>query len=81
VVSLCTTTTKKKKQLTVRLTYQPPARSTFISEQISHQQLATVLFSQNKSAPTTSHQPNERAADHMGFPTKKVWFHNMQTGP
>jgi hypothetical protein len=35
------------------LAYQPPASSTFISEQISHQ--PAVLLSQNKSA--TSNQP------------------------
>jgi hypothetical protein len=42
------------------LAYQPPASSTFLSEQISHQQPA-VLFSKNKSAPATGHQPNEQA--------------------
>jgi hypothetical protein len=36
----------------VRLTYQPPASSTFISEQISNQ--PAVVFSQNKSASGTS---------------------------
>jgi hypothetical protein len=59
----------------VRLAYQPPVNSTFLSEQTSHQQpvsstflseqtshrnQSAVLFSQNKSAPATSHQPNEQ---------------------
>jgi hypothetical protein len=39
-------------QKPVRLVYQPPANSVFLSEQISHQQ--PVLFSHNKSAPATS---------------------------
>jgi hypothetical protein len=43
----------------VRLACQLPANSTFLSEQTSHQ--PAVLFSQNKSAPTISHQPNEQA--------------------
>jgi hypothetical protein len=57
------------------LAYQPPASSTFLSEQTSHQQPtsstflseqtstshqpAAVLFSQNKPAPAINHQPNE----------------------
>jgi hypothetical protein len=41
----------------VRLAYQPPASSTFLSEQTSHQ--PAVLFSQNKSAPAISHQPTK----------------------
>jgi hypothetical protein len=43
----------------VRLAYQPPASSTFLSDKkpaTSNQ--PTVLFSQNKSAPAISHQPN-----------------------
>jgi hypothetical protein len=36
----------------VRLAYQPPTNSTFLSEQTSNQ--PTVLFSQNRSAPATS---------------------------
>jgi hypothetical protein len=48
----------------VRLAYQPPINNTFLSEQIIHQQSATnnqptILFSQNKPAPTTTHQPND----------------------
>jgi hypothetical protein len=39
----------------VRFAYQPPASSTFLSEQTSNQ--PAVLFSQNKSAPAISHQP------------------------
>jgi hypothetical protein len=44
-------------EVPVRLAYQPPA---------SHNKSATnnqsaVLFSQNKPAPTISHQPNEQA--------------------
>jgi hypothetical protein len=39
----------------VRLTYQPPASSTFLSEQTSHQQPAnSTLLSEQTS---TSHQP------------------------
>jgi hypothetical protein len=45
----------------VRLTYQPPASSTFLSEQTSTSNQPAVLFSQNKSAPAISHQPNEHA--------------------
>jgi hypothetical protein len=52
-------TKRKTSYRPVRLAYQPPASSTFLSEQISHQQL---LFSQNKPAPAISHQPNEQTA-------------------
>jgi hypothetical protein len=45
----------------VRSVYQPPASSTFLSEQTSNQ--PAVLFSQNKSPPAISHQPTEHAAD------------------
>jgi hypothetical protein len=45
----------------VGLAYQPPASSTFLSEQTNHQQPASILFSQNKPAPAISHQPNEQA--------------------
>jgi hypothetical protein len=41
------------------LAYQPPASSTFLSEQTSHQ--PALLFSQNKPAPAISHQPTEQA--------------------
>jgi hypothetical protein len=49
-------------QRPVRLAYQPPANSTFLSEQTSHQQPASCTFLSNKSAPATSNQPNEQAA-------------------
>jgi hypothetical protein len=39
----------------VRLAYQPPASSTFFSEQISHQQPASSTFSSEQTS--TSHQP------------------------
>jgi hypothetical protein len=45
----------------VRLAYRPPATSTFLSEQTSHNNQPTVLFSHNKSASVTSYQPNEQA--------------------
>jgi hypothetical protein len=45
----------------VRLAYQPPASSTFFSEQTSNQ--PAVLFSQNKPAPAISHQLTEQAVD------------------
>jgi hypothetical protein len=48
----------------VRLAYQPPVNSTFLSEQTSNQ--ATLLFSQHKPASTISHQPNEHVA-HVQF--------------
>jgi hypothetical protein len=39
----------------VRLAYQPPASSTFLSEQTSHQQLANSTFLSEQIS--TSHQP------------------------
>jgi hypothetical protein len=39
----------------VRLAYQPPASSTFLSEQISHQQPASSTFLSEQIS--TSHQP------------------------
>jgi hypothetical protein len=45
----------------VRLAYQSPASSTFLSEQTSNQ--PAVLFSQNKPAPAISHQPTESPTD------------------
>jgi hypothetical protein len=39
----------------VRLAYQPPASSTFLSEQISHQQPANSTFLSEQTS--TSHQP------------------------
>jgi hypothetical protein len=44
------------------LAYQPPANSTFLSEQTSTSNQPVVLFSQTKPAPAISHQPNEQAA-------------------
>jgi hypothetical protein len=44
----------------VRLAYQPPASSTFLSQQISHQQPASSTFLSEQTS--TSHQPNEQAA-------------------
>jgi hypothetical protein len=41
----------------VRLAYQPPANSTFLSEQISHQQPASRTFLSQQIS--TSHRPNE----------------------
>jgi hypothetical protein len=43
----------------VRLVYQLPASSTFLSEQISHQQSANSTFLSEQTS--TSHQPNEQA--------------------
>jgi hypothetical protein len=45
----------------VRLASQPPASSTFLSEQTTTSNQPTLLFSHNKSAPAISHQPNEQA--------------------
>jgi hypothetical protein len=42
------------------LTYQPPASSTFLSQQISYQQPASSSFLSEQTS--TSHQPNEQAA-------------------
>jgi hypothetical protein len=39
----------------VRLAYQPPASSTFLSEQISHQQSSSSTFLSQQTS--TSHQP------------------------
>jgi hypothetical protein len=44
------------------LAYQPPTSSTFLSQQLATSNQPAVLFSQNKSAPAISHQPNEQAA-------------------
>jgi hypothetical protein len=42
----------------VRSVYQPPASSTFLSEQTSHQQPASSTFLSEQIS--TSHQPNEQ---------------------
>jgi hypothetical protein len=41
------------------LAYQPPANSTFLSEQTSHQQPDSSAFLSAQTS--TSHQPNEQA--------------------
>jgi hypothetical protein len=46
---------KKDIGLAVRLAYQPPASSTFLSQQISHQQPASSTFLSEQTS--TSHQP------------------------
>jgi hypothetical protein len=63
----------------VRLAYQPPASSTFfcINKPATSNQ-PTVLFSQNKSAPAISHQPNEQTVDFslsVDFPHMVVLEH------
>jgi plasmid rolling circle replication initiator protein Rep len=50
----------------VRLAYQPPANSTFLSEQTSHQQSASSTFLSEQIS--TSHQPNEQAVRSLHFP-------------
>jgi hypothetical protein len=56
------------------LAYQPPASSTFLSEQPTTSNQPAVLFSQNKPAPAISHQPTEQAESDkdLGIPHKKV---------
>jgi hypothetical protein len=48
-----------KPERTIRLAYQPPDSSIFLSEQISHQQPANGTFLSEQIS--TSHQPNEYA--------------------
>jgi hypothetical protein len=57
----------------VRSAYQPPASSTFLSEQTSHQQSTSSIFLSEQSTPVISHQPNEQAASFkcMGSRLKK----------
>jgi hypothetical protein len=45
----------KDKARHVRLAYQPPANSTFLSEQISHQQPTNSTFLSEQTS--TNHQP------------------------
>jgi hypothetical protein len=52
----------------VHLAYQPPANSTFLSEQTSHQQPANSTFLSEKPAPAISHQPNEQAVEGRRVP-------------
>jgi hypothetical protein len=49
----------------VRLAYQPPANSIFLSEQTSHQQPASRTFLSERTI--TSHQTNEQAESHFSF--------------
>jgi hypothetical protein len=51
----CITMHRKIQQGAVRSAYQPPASSTFLSEQISHQQPANNTFLSQQIS--TSHQP------------------------
>jgi competence CoiA-like predicted nuclease len=45
----------------VRWAYQPPANSTFLSEQTSHQQSASSTFLLEQISTSHQHQPNEQA--------------------
>jgi hypothetical protein len=45
----------------VRLAYQPPASSIFLSEQVSHQQPANSTFLSEQTSTSHQHQPNEQA--------------------
>jgi hypothetical protein len=47
----------------VRLAYQPPASSTFLSQQISHQQPASSTFPSEQTS--TSHQPPAKRTGRM----------------
>jgi hypothetical protein len=47
----------------VRLAYQPPANSNFVSEQISHQQPASSTFISQQISTSHHHQPNEQAEE------------------
>jgi hypothetical protein len=58
----------------VRLAYQPPASSTFLSEQTSHQQPASSTFLSEQTS--TSHQPNEQA---VSCHTSRRWWGRRQS--
>jgi hypothetical protein len=45
----------------VRLAYQPPANSTFLSEQTSHQQPASSTLLSEQTSTNHQHQPTEQA--------------------
>jgi hypothetical protein len=45
----------------VRLAYQPPASTTFLSEQTSHQQSANSTFLSEQTSTSHRNQPNEQA--------------------
>jgi hypothetical protein len=49
----------------VRLAYQPPANSTFLSEQTSHQQPTSSTFLSEQTS--TSHQPPAKRTGSMLF--------------
>jgi hypothetical protein len=54
-----THTASEREESPVRLAYQPPASSTFLSQQTSHQQpVNSTLLSERTN---TSHQPTEKA--------------------
>jgi hypothetical protein len=52
---ICTVGSWNTEQAPVRLAYQPPASSTFLSEQISHQQPVSGSFLSEQTS--TTHQP------------------------
>jgi hypothetical protein len=45
------------------LAYQPPASSTFLSEQTSHQQPASSTLLSEETSTSHQHQPTEQAAE------------------
>jgi hypothetical protein len=55
----------------VRLSYQPPASSTFLSQQTSHQQPASSAFLSEQTS--TSHQPSAKRTGR--------WFYSYYTTP
>jgi hypothetical protein len=62
----------------VRLAYQPPASSTFLSQQISHHQPASSTFllkqtSTSHQPPAISHQPTEQAVSKSDGALQVVW--------
>jgi hypothetical protein len=61
LLNRCPITQLKYVLQPVRLAYQPPASSTFLSEQTSHRQSANSTFL--SAQISTSHQPNEQAED------------------
>jgi hypothetical protein len=54
----------------VRLAYQPPANSTFLSQQISHQQPASSTFLSEQT--NTSHQPPANRTDRLLLEQKQL---------
>jgi hypothetical protein len=55
----------------VRSAYQPPASSTFLSEQTSHHQPASSTLLSEQTSTAISHQPTEQAAP----PPSLLGFH------